>query len=235
MARKRYAILIADDHPAMRESIASAVEDDHSDKIEVVAQAADGAAAVEEALKRRPDLVVLDIGLPRLDGIQALRKIKAALPETVVLIFSMYDDRAHVIEAIRAGADDYLFKQESRPSEVAEHILRALEKKLALQDKLHERLFTVLRGVDAQHLDLGLTPLTGAELEVLRLAAHKGWSMKEIARELSGKDRSVSELTVRKHFEHIYEKLGAQGQAHAGCLAIKHGLISADPAEPTRS
>jgi len=229
-----YKVILADDHPALRESIAAAIDDFGENQVKVVAQAGDGVTVLDEVKKHKPDLVVLDLGLPRLDGIQVIREIKKYNEKTIVLVFSMYDDQAHVVEAIRAGAEDYLFKHDATPEEVVNHILRALEKGLIVQDKLHDRLFRSLRQIDKEKLDLGLPKLTGAELEVLKLAAYKGFSMKEIAKELGGKDGKLSELTVRKHFEHIYEKLGAQGQAQAVCLAVKYGLISSDPAEPTR-
>jgi two-component system, NarL family, response regulator len=221
--KKRFRIVLADDHPAIRESIAAAIQDNHADRLEVVAQAGDGVSALEEVRRHKPDLVVLDIGLPRMDGTQVLREIKRFNLETLVLVFSMYEDQAHVVEAIRCGADDYLFKQEARPGDVALHILRALEK-----DRLHERLFSALRRMDPDRLDLGLAELTPAELDVLKWAAHRGYSMKEIARAHGG----VSELTVRKHFERIYAKLGARNQAHAVSLAVKYGLIDPDLAEP---
>lgn len=232
MARKKHRVFLADDHPAMRESIAAAIQDNHSAALEVAGQAADGADAVEQVLNLNPDVVVLDLGMPRLGGLEALRRIKAARPETIVLIFSMYDDQDHVVEAIRAGADDYLFKHQARPEDVVAHVLAAVDKALPAQDALHETLFAALRRLVPAAAAAGFTRLTGAELEVLKGAAHHGWSMKEIAKALSGPGRSLSELTVRKHFEHIYEKLGARGQAHAVCLAIKHGLISAEPAAP---
>jgi DNA-binding NarL/FixJ family response regulator len=233
MAKKRYKIVLTDDHPAMRESIADAILDRHADRLEVVAQAGDGMAAIEQVKKHRPDLIVLDIGLPRLDGIQALREIKRISKDTVVVVVSMYDDQAHVVEAIRAGADDYLFKHEALPEDIVKHVLAALDKASG-SDRLHEKLFTALRDIDEDKLNLGVTKLTAAELEVLKLAAHRGHSMKEIARVLSGEERALSELTVRKHFEHIYDKLGAQSQAHAVCLAVKHGFISCDAAEPAQ-
>jgi two-component system NarL family response regulator len=232
-ARRRYRIALADDHPALRESVAAAVEAFHRDAMEVVAQAGDGVAALEQARRLRPDLLVLDLGMPRLGGLEALREIKRSCPETMVLVFSMYDDQAHVVEAIRAGADDYLFKAQARPADVANHIRRALEKRLAAQDGLHERLLSAIRQMNPDDVARGVIRLTGAELEILREAAHHGRSMKEIAQTLSGPDRTLSEHTVRKHLEHAYEKLGARSQAHAVCLAVKYGIISSEPAEPS--
>lgn|GEM_PF-1790109 len=230
--KKRYRILLVDDHPALRESIAAAVRDFRPDQLEVAGQCGDGVAALELVKRHKPDLVVLDLGLPRLGGVQAIPEIKKLVPGIVVLVFSMYDDQAHVVEAIRAGADDYLFKQDATPAVVVDHILRSLESRLEVQDKLHRRLFTALRQAEGDRLSTGLPRLTGAELEVLKRAAYQGLSMKEIARELGGAGGPLSELTVRKHFENIYEKLGAQSQSHAVCLAIKFGILSSDPAEP---
>lgn len=233
MTKKKFRVLLVDDHPAMRESVADAIADYHPGSLEVVGQAGDGVSAVELTRKQRPDVVVLDLGLPRMEGVRVVREIKKINKGILIVVVSMYDDQAHVVEAIRAGADDYLFKQEAKPSEIAEHILKSLEKTLPVQDRLHSRLFTALRQIDEKSLDLGVTKLTEAELAVLQRAAFRGLSMKAIAQASTERDaRGLSELTVRKHFEHIYQKLGAQSQAHAVCLAIKYGFISPDGAEP---
>lgn len=231
---KLYRVILADDHPLLRESIATYIEDNAKDQISVVAQVGDGQSAVDMVAKHKPDLVLLDIHMPRLDGISALRLIKQASPDTLVLMLSMYEDQAHVVEAIRAGADDYLFKKNATSAHITNHMLSALGGELPVQDAMHKSLFQAIRGGQEGSMDTGLSKLTGAELEVLRRVAHKGLSMKEIAEELGGKEGKLSEHTVRKHLEHIYEKLGASGQAHAVALAIKLGFISAEDAEPSR-
>ncbi len=226
-------VVLADDHPLMRESIATYVEDHCRDRIEVVSQVGDGLAAVQAVEKLKPDLILIDIGMPRLDGVSAIRQIKKIQPDVLVLVLSMYEDQAHVVEAIRAGADDYLFKKSVTAAQISAQMLRALGGELPAQNSLQKRLFQAIRGAQESSLDIGLTRLTGAELEILRRVAHKGMSIKEIAEDLGDSGGGLSENTVRKHMEHIYEKLGATGQAHAVCLAIKYGFISPDEAEPS--
>lgn len=232
MDKKTYRIVLADDHPLMRESIATFIDDHCSDQLKVVAQAGDGVAAIEAVERHKPDIALVDLGMPRLDGVSTVRKIKATNPGIQVVVFSMYEDQSHVVEAIRAGADDYLFKKDATAAAVVGHLLRILGGSLPPQDTLRRRLFQAVRGADDDEVDTGFTKLTGAELEVLKLAAHSGLTMKEIATHLGEKGGGPTESTVRKHLEHIYEKLGAKNQSHAVCLAVKYGLISADDAEP---
>jgi DNA-binding NarL/FixJ family response regulator len=228
-------IILADDHPLLRESVAAYIDDRVPDRLDVVAQVGDGAALVESVKKFDPDVVLVDIGMPRLDGISAVRQLKSIKPGLIALVFSMFEDQAHVVEAIRAGADDYLFKKEATVEAVVGAILRAVGDRPPPRDLLRDRLLQAVRRADQDKLDMGLTRLTGMELEVLKQVAHRGRSMKEIAEVLSGEGSSLSEHTVRKHLEHVYEKLGAQGQAHAVCLAVKYGFISPDEAEPNTS
>lgn len=232
MGKNVYRIILADDHPLMRESIATYIDDHCKEKLKVVAQAGDGVAAIEAVVQHSPDLALIDLGMPRLDGVSAIRKIKALKPGVQVVVFSMYEDQSHVVEAIRAGADDYLFKKDATASAVVGHLLRILGGALPPQDTLRRRLFQAVKGASDDEVDTGFTKLTGAELEVIKLAAHRGFTMKEIAEHLGENGGGLSESTVRKHLEHIYEKLGARGQTHAVCLAIKYGLITADDGEP---
>jgi DNA-binding NarL/FixJ family response regulator len=232
MEKKIFRIVLADDHPLMRESIATYIEDHCANQLKVVDQAGDGVAAIEAVERHKPDIALMDLGMPRLDGVSAVRKIKATNPGIQVVVFSMYEDQSHVVEAIRAGADDYLFKKDATAAAVVGHLLRILGGTLPPQDTLRRRLFQAVRGADEDDVDSGFTKLTGAELEVLKLAAHRGFTMKEIAEHLGEKGAGPTENTIRKHLEHIYEKLGAKGQTHAVCLAVKYGLISADEAEP---
>lgn len=227
-----HRIILIEDHPLMRESLVTYIEDNCGSHLAVVAQAGDGLAAIAAVKKHRPDLVLADIGLPLMDGITAIREMKKIHPKMIVIVFSTFEDQAHVVSAIRAGADDYLFKKDATASQVVATILRALNSPTPTPKTLQHRLFTAIRGAEPHQLDMGVTPLTGAELEVLKLAAYKGYSMKEIAEQLGGKDGDLSENTIRKHLTHIYEKLGARNQSHAITLAIKAGLITAEDALP---
>lgn len=119
-----YRIILADDHPLIRKGIASFINDEFKDQMEVVAEAGDGVAAIEAVERTNPDLALVDLGMPRLDGVSAIRKIKALKPGVQVVVFSMYEDQSHVVEAIRAGADDYLFKKDATAADVVGHLLR---------------------------------------------------------------------------------------------------------------
>jgi DNA-binding NarL/FixJ family response regulator len=228
---QKYRLILVDDHPAMRESIAAAVEDFYPRRLEVVAQCGDGISAVEQAKRARPELVLLDLGLPGKHGLQVLSEIRAACPGVRLIVFSMHDDQAHVVDAVRAGADDYLFKGSLGAKEVVDHVAQWLERESEKPDRLRNHVFAALRGLVADRVARGLPSLTPTEIRVLELAAFQGLSMKEIAQVLSGERESLSERTVRKHLENTYEKLGARNQAHAVCLAIKLGILSAESAE----
>jgi DNA-binding NarL/FixJ family response regulator len=230
-----YRIVLADDHPVTRQSILAYIADQCRTQIKVVAQVSDGVEAVEAVIQHKPDLVFIDIQMPRMDGLTAVRRMKQIQPELLALVFSMYEDEAHVVEAIRAGADDYLFKNKATAEQAVGQILRALGGNLPARDDLHTKLIELIRGTDAEKLGYGFTRLTGAELSILKRVAYFGESMKEVATQLGGKEERLSENTVRKHLEHIYEKLGARNQAHAVCLAIQMRLISSDGARPDLS
>lgn len=232
MANQKFRLILVDDHPALRESIAAAVEDFYPKRLEVVAQCGDGNGAVEQSKKLKPDLVLLDLGLPGKNGIQVLAEIRATCPATRLIVFSMHDDQAHVVDAVRAGADDYLFKGLMGAKEVVDHVAQWLERESEQPDRVRTHVFAALRGVTANRVARGLPALTNTEIRVLGLAGFRGLSMKEIAQVMSGEGSALSERTVRKHLENTYEKLGAHNQAHAVCLAIKLGILSAESAEP---
>lgn len=225
-------IVLVDDHPLVRDSVVMFIEENYSKTLEVVGQAGDGVTAVELVSKLKPDLVLLDVQLPRMDGLTVVRRIKHLFPGIIVLILSMFEDRAHVIEAVHAGADDYIFKNGAGVPLIVSHILQALDGHLPARTPIQQHLMETIRQSDERGLGLGLGKLTGVELEVIRLAAQKGLTMKEIAAELGGREGPLSENTIKKHLEHIYDKLGARNQTHAASLAIKHGLISMDEVEP---
>lgn len=232
MANRKFRLILVDDHPALRESIAAAVTDFYPRRLEVVAQCGDGNSAVVQAKKLRPDLVVLDLGLPGKNGLHVLAELRAACPSMRLIVFSMHEDQAHVVDAVRAGADDYLFKGTMGAKEVVDHVAQWLERESEKPDRVRDHVFAALRGTTAERVARGLPALTETEIRVLGLAGFRGLSMKEIAKVLSKEGSALSERTIRKHLENAYEKLGAHNQAHAVCLAIKLGILSADSAEP---
>lgn len=221
---KRQKVLLADDHLYVAEALRLHLEEKAADRFEVVALALDGVQALADARKHKPQIVVMDIQMPRMDGLAALREMKKLSPPPTVLILSGYDDQAHLLEALRAGADEYLFKKDMTPALLTAHLDHAAAKVLTGQNPAAGVLLEAARATP------GLPRLTATELEILSLAAHQGATAKEVSKKrLSGGKTSVR--TVATHWQNIYEKLGTRTQAQAVCMAIKLGLISAEPVE----
>jgi two-component system, NarL family, response regulator LiaR len=205
-------VLIADDHPLVREGLRSYLAT--IDGIEIVGEAADGQEAVDLARSLEPDVVLMDMAMPKLDGIEATRAIVEALPATRVIALTSFATDDKVFPAIRAGAAGYLLK-EAEPSEIADAIIKAHRGEPILHPSVAERL---MREVAAATPKSHRTDLTARELEVLRLIA-SGRSNREIARELS-----VAEKTVKTHVSNVLAKLGVADRTQAALYAVEHGL-----------
>jgi DNA-binding NarL/FixJ family response regulator len=211
-------VLIADDQRLVRDGLAMLVG--LLDDIEVVATAEDGLQAVEQANAHRPDVVLMDLRMPRMDGVQATRRIRAELPEAGILVLTTYADDSDLFPALQAGARGYLTKDAA-----AEEIHAAIHAVAAGQTHLapgiQQRLVAAALDPDSSPgspvvgLPDGLTP---REAEVLTLIA-AGLSNTEIARTLF-----VSEATVKTHVNHIFAKTEARDRAQAVRYAYHHGL-----------
>jgi DNA-binding NarL/FixJ family response regulator len=204
-------VLLVDDHSVVREGLRMLLSRDPD--LEVVGEAADGVEAIEQARQLRPDVVVMDLLLPVLDGIAATRAIRTQLPETEVLALTSVLENASVLEAIRAGAIGYLFK-DSRAAEVRTAIKAAAAGQVHLSAQASAPLLGAVRMPERTD------PLTARELEVLRWLA-QGLSNKEIARRLH-----LTEETVKFHVRHILAKLDVQSRTQAVLAAMRLGLIS---------
>ena len=208
-------ILIADDHGIVRSGLRLLL--DRQPDMEVVAEAADGAEAVELALRERPDLCILDVGMPRLTGLQATREIKAQAPDVTVLILSMHRDDRYLFEALKAGASGYVLK-----SAADDDIIAASRAAMRGEPFLYPSAVETLvrdfieRGGDRPE---GYDPLTPRELEVLKLIA-EGRASKEIAQLLV-----ISLKTVERHRSNILHKLGMRDRVELTRYAIRRGLI----------
>ena len=213
-AGTRIRVLIADDHPVFRDGLATLLEP-HPD-IEVVARAADGAEAVALAAEHRPDVVVMDIQMPELDGIEATRRITARHPETRVVMLTMNEDDDTVLSAIRAGASGYLLKG-SGAEEVLGAIKAAYAGGMIFGASLASRVAGLFTG-RAPSADQPFPELTERERSVLELLA-AGKSNDAIARELF-----VSNKTARNAVSSIYAKLHAGGRAEAIIKAREAGF-----------
>lgn len=210
-------VLIADDHSLFRDGITSLLEAAGS---EVVGQVGDGQAAVEAALRLRPDLILLDINMPKMSGLEALRLIKKKLPEMQVVMLTVSDDDADLFEAIKSGAHGYLSK--SLNTDKFLEMLDGLQRgEAAMTRQTTARLMKGLAETSYQEAAPARS-LTQRETELLRLIA-EGMSNKAIAQALS-----VSENTVKYHLRNILQKLDAQNRTEAVTHAIRAGLLNPD-------
>jgi len=221
-------LLIADDHTMVREGLVRSMEQAGFD---VVGQAADGQAAVEQATEHRPDVVVMDLSLPVLSGVAATRSICRQLPRTAVLVLSMLSDETAVQSALGAGASGYMVK-DCTTVELVDAVSRVAcgEQVLAASiAALFDRDAAADRTADAHHnhrfdpvSDSPRPLLSKREEEVLRMMA-KGVSLAEAASQLF-----ISIKTVKNHLSSIYEKLGCHDRAQAVLRAVRMGLIQLD-------
>jgi len=211
-------VLIADDHPLVRQGLRSYL--DTIDDIEVVGEAADGNGAVALATDLSPDVVMMDLAMPNVDGIEATRRITEANAGVRIIALTSFATDDKVFPAIQAGAAGYLLK-ETDPSELAEAIRKVHRGEPILHPSVAARL---MRQVAAASPQPHRTDLTARELEVLRLIA-AGRSNKEIARDLS-----VAEKTVKTHVSNVLSKLGVADRTQAAVYAVQNGLAQ-PPAE----
>jgi DNA-binding NarL/FixJ family response regulator len=211
-------VLVADDHSLFRDGITSLLE---AAGFDVVGQVGDGQAAVEAALHLCPDLVLLDIAMPQLSGLEALRLIKAELPETQVVMLTVSDDDANLFEAVESGALGYLLK-DLDADEFFEMLDGLQRGEAAITRRMTTRLMKGFADLSHRRTD-PVDGLTQREMELLRLMA-EGMSNKAIAQRLS-----ISENTVKYHIRNILQKLGVQNRTQAVAYAIGAGLLSSEP------
>lgn len=209
---ERIRVLIADDHPVVRQGLRSFLST--VDGVEVVGEAADGDEAARLAMELGPDVVLMDLAMPNVDGIEATRRITESSSSAKVIALTSFATDDKVFPAIRAGAAGYLLK-EADPSEVAEAIVKVHRGEPILHPSVAERL---MREVAAGRPRAHRTELTARELGVLRLIA-AGRSNREIARELG-----VAEKTVKTHVSNVLAKLGVADRTQAALYAVEHGL-----------
>ena len=205
-------LLIVDDHPVVRTGLRHLFETEAG--FDVVAEAADGAAAVESVVELRPDIVLMDLQMPVMDGVEAIRRIRALPQPPPVLVLTTYDSDAQILAAIEAGATGYLLKDAERDTLFAS-VQGAVRSGSPLAPTVAARLVHRLGSGSGRTLD----PLTARELDVVRLVA-RGASNREIARDLR-----ISEATVKTHLLHIFEKLGVADRTSAVTTALERGLI----------
>ena len=236
---ERARIVIADDHPLFRSALRTLLEE--SEEVEVIAEAKDGKETLELSRRLRPDLVLMDVIMPKMDGVAATRAIKAELPRTVVLVMTASEDSEHLLSALRVGAGGYVLKS-ADPERITEALHKALEGEFPLDQEVTKRLLLRLsqekqeKQVEEEWMspvpeapttqEWGMPPAAAAntelsprEAEVLSLIAH-GRTNEQIARELL-----LSTSTVKNHVGRILSKLGASDRTQAVIMAIEMGLI----------
>jgi NarL family two-component system response regulator LiaR len=212
---KTIRVLIADDHPVVRDGLRFLLDTEPG--LELVGEAENGAVAVELARATRPDVILLDLVMPQMDGLEALAEIKKNDPQARVLIVTSFADDDKVFPAIKAGAQGYLLK-ESPP----EMLVRAIRDVHRGESSLHPTIARKLIGELNRPPDLPPTeePLTAREVQVLQLIA-RGLTNQDIAAELV-----ISEATVRFHVSNILGKLHLANRTQAALFALKEGLSS---------
>lgn len=205
-------IVLADDHPIVREGLAAVLETQPD--FEVVGQANDGAEAVDIVSALKPDVVLLDLEMPSLDGVQALRAMRAENAQVKALVFTAFDTDERIIGAVQAGARGYLLKGAPR-EELFGAIRVVAQGGSTLQPVVAAKLMERMTNSPASALE----PLTEREREVLQFMA-QGLQNKEIAGRLH-----ISERTVKFHVSAVLAKLGAGNRTEAVRMAVQHGLI----------
>ena len=214
-------VLLVDDQALMRMGFAMVLKAEP--RIAVVGEASDGAAGVRQAQALRPDVVLMDVRMPVMDGIEATRRIVAADPATRVIVLTTFDLDEYAFEALRAGASGFLLK-DVRPDDLVAAIRAVHAGDAAVSPRITRRMLDLFApelprpGAGPEPEDACLDPLTGREREVLDLVV-AGRSNAEIAAELV-----VSETTVKSHVGNILDKLGLRDRVHVVIWAYQHDL-----------
>jgi DNA-binding NarL/FixJ family response regulator len=226
-------VIVADDHPLLRSALADLLR--RCSGYNVIGEAAHGQEALELCRRLRPDLVLMDVVMPVMDGVEATRKIKRELPRTVVLIITAFTDASYLEEALEAGAAGYVLKT-AYPERIVDAVRRALHGEAPLNQEVAKELILNLMG--RQHAEregprnldpagpptrrstpasgIGLSP---REVEVLRLVA-RGYTNQQVAKELL-----ISTSTAKKHVQLILAKLGTSDRTQAVVRAIEWGML----------
>ncbi|HZD59986.1 MAG TPA: response regulator transcription factor [Anaerolineae bacterium] len=213
---EKIRVLLADDHEFVRESMRQLIEKESD--LEVVGEAEDGEQMVALAKKLKPDVIITDVAMPKLNGIEATREIKASNPSVSILVFTAYDFDQYVFALLDAGATGYLLKDISSRDLISSiYTIYKGDSVLhpTVASKIIKRLKKSSKGQDIPPSE----SLTDREMDVLKLAA-QGKGNKEIASELS-----LSIRTIESHIRHIFDKLGVNSRTEAVIIAIKKGWV----------
>jgi two-component system nitrate/nitrite response regulator NarL len=210
---KRPRVFVADDHPMYREGVVRALEE--SGEVDVVGQEGDGRAALDQIRELTPDVAVVDLRMPGLDGIAVAKAIADEGVPTHVILLSAQDDGEVVLEGIAAGADAFIAKDADR-SEICDTVLRVARGERLVGAGLREGMLEAIQTRNTT----GPPPLSPREREIITLVA-EGKATAEI-----GKELHLSAATVKTHLQHAYEKLGVSDRAAAVAEALRRGVLS---------
>ena len=214
IAAQAVKVLVVDDQTLFRTGLTSLLSED--ERVDVVGQAVDGTDAVKQAIKLKPDVVLMDIKMPNVDGIEATRQILDVLPGIKVLILTTFETDSQVIQALKAGASGYVLKDSSAAA-IVSSIVAVMSGEQVMASTVADRVLEMLTGTS--------TPkefydgMTNREIEILKLVAN-GMVNKQIAFRLK-----ISEKTVRNHVSNMYDKLGIYDRSQAVLYAVKKGLV----------
>jgi two-component system, NarL family, response regulator LiaR len=212
-------ILVVDDHIVVRRGLIAMLETEPG--MQIVGEAANGAEAVEQAWKLVPDVILMDLVMPVMDGIEATRQIKQEIPSVNILVLTSFSTNDKVIPSLNAGAIGYLLK-DSTPAELVRAIHQVAQGEGALPTEVTRQILAQLQTPVASHDQSAEEELTERETEVLKLMAH-GYSNAEIARLIV-----VSNATVYTHVSRILSKLNVSSRTQAALYALKKKLVTLD-------
>jgi DNA-binding NarL/FixJ family response regulator len=214
---ERLRILLVDDHDLFRKGIARLI--DSQPDFQVVGEARDGRDALEQAQKLDPEVILMDIEMPRWNGNEATRRIKSGMPHIHIIMLTVSDDDQNLFDAVRAGASGYLLKS-VKPDELFQRLRGVVRGEAALSPLLAAKILTEFARLD-QSIPLPRTVegLSPRETEVLGLVA-KGSTNREI-----GETLHIAENTVKNHLRNILDKLHLNNRAQAAAFAVRHGLV----------
>ena len=211
-------LMLADDHRMLREGLRRSMEDEGFD---VVGEAGDGDEAVSLAGQVQPDVVLMDVTMPDVDGVEATRRIRSQWPRIRVVMLTMHADKDVIASAIRAGASGYLVKDCST-DEIADAVRQAVDENATLSPDLAASMLDEVRRLDPPAVPEAERVVTKREEEVLQLIAD-GCSTGEVAEQLY-----ISQKTVKNHLASIYQKLDARDRTQAVLQAVRMGIVRLD-------
>jgi len=213
-------IMLADDHPLLRQALRSVLE--KQSDFEIIAEASDGEEAVRLAVELVPNVVIMDIGMPKLNGLEATRQIKAKCPSIAILVLTVHDDSEHILSILEAGAAGYLTKSVFG-KEVIHAVYGVVAGGTILSASISKQIIKhALRHITKPLPLDGGEKITGRELEILRLAA-TGLSNKDIAQKLD-----LSERTVKGYLAGVFSKLNVSSRTEAVISALRAGFFTLD-------